>query len=168
MQTPSRVRPPKQARSQQTLERLLVAAETLLAERPWEQIGVAELCAAADASVGAFYARFTDKDALLDLLADAYRTDMARFAEQLGAAVRAAIEMAATIRLRPVLMTTAAMVVGVFPLLVASGAGAASRFNIGLVVTSGMLIGTLFTLFVVPTMYTLFAARHTPDATPPG
>ena len=53
------------------------------------------------------------------------------------------------IRLWPVLMTTAAMVVGVIPLLVASGAGAASRFNIGLVVTSGMLIGTLFTMFVV-------------------
>ena len=90
MPTPSRVRPPLQARSQQTLERLLIAAETLLAERPWEQIGVAELCAAADTSVGAFYARFTDKDAVLDLLADAYRADMARFAVQLGAAVRAA------------------------------------------------------------------------------
>jgi len=79
-----------------------------------------------------------------------------------GLGVREAIEQAAGIRLRPVLMTTAAMVVGVVPLLTASGAGAASRFNIGLVVTSGMLIGTLFTLFVVPTMYTLLAGRHLP------
>jgi multidrug efflux pump subunit AcrB len=77
-----------------------------------------------------------------------------------GLGIREAIEKAAGIRLRPVLMTTAAMVVGVVPLLTASGAGAASRFNIGLVVTSGMLIGTLFTLFVVPAMYTLFAGRH--------
>jgi multidrug efflux pump len=89
---------------------------------------------------------------------------MVDFANELqrreGVPIREAIERAAGIRLRPVLMTTAAMVVGVTPLLLASGAGAASRYNIGLVVTSGMLIGTLFTLFVVPTMYTLFAARH--------
>lgn len=66
-----------------------------------------------------------------------------------------AIEKAAAIRLRPILMTTAAMILGVVPLLIASGAGAASRFDIGLVIASGMLIGTLFTLFVVPVMYTL-------------
>jgi multidrug efflux pump len=68
---------------------------------------------------------------------------------------REAIEKAAAVRLRPILMTTAAMILGVFPLLIASGAGAASRFDIGLVISSGMLIGTLFTLFVVPVMYTL-------------
>jgi len=84
------MRPPRQARSQQTLERLLTAAERLLTERAWDRISVAEIVAAADASVGAFYARFDDKDALLDLLAERYRDDMARFAEQLGAAVRAA------------------------------------------------------------------------------
>lgn len=67
---------------------------------------------------------------------------------------RAAIEEAASIRLRPILMTTAAMVFGVVPLLMASGAGAVSRFNIGLVISSGLLIGTCFTLFVVPVMYT--------------
>jgi len=66
-----------------------------------------------------------------------------------------AIEEAAAIRLRPVLMTTAAMILGVVPLLVATGAGAHSRFDIGLVISSGMLIGTLFTLFIVPTMYIL-------------
>ncbi len=66
-----------------------------------------------------------------------------------------AIEQAAAIRLRPVLMTTAAMILGVVPLLIATGAGAHSRFDIGLVIASGMLIGTLFTLFVVPTMYIL-------------
>lgn len=66
---------------------------------------------------------------------------------------RAAIEEAAATRLRPILMTTAAMVVAMFPLLHASGAGGASRFAIGLVIASGMTIGTLFTLFVVPVVY---------------
>jgi len=73
---------------------------------------------------------------------------------------RAAVEEAAAIRLRPILMTTAAMVFGVFPLLIASGAGAVSRFDIGLVIATGLLIGTCFTLFVVPTMYTYIAEDH--------
>ena len=73
---------------------------------------------------------------------------------------RAAVEEAAAIRLRPILMTTAAMVFGVLPLLVASGAGAVSRFDIGLVIATGLLIGTCFTLFVVPTMYTYIAEDH--------
>jgi multidrug efflux pump len=57
-------------------------------------------------------------------------------------------------------MTTAAMVFGVMPLVFASGAGAVSRFNIGLVITTGMLIGTCFSLFIVPVMYTIFAKDH--------
>jgi multidrug efflux pump len=73
---------------------------------------------------------------------------------------RAAVEEAAAIRLRPILMTTAAMVFGVVPLLAASGAGAVSRFDIGLVIAAGLLIGTGFTLFVVPTMYTYIAEDH--------
>jgi len=73
---------------------------------------------------------------------------------------RASIEEAARIRLRPILMTTAAMVMGLVPLLFASGAGANSRFSIGLVIVVGMLVGTLFTLFVLPTMYTLLARDH--------
>jgi multidrug efflux pump len=73
---------------------------------------------------------------------------------------RAAVEEAASIRLRPILMTTAAMVFGVLPLLIASGAGAVSRFDIGLVISTGLLVGTCFTLFVVPTMYTYIAADH--------
>ncbi|USQ14721.1 efflux RND transporter permease subunit [Legionella lytica] len=73
---------------------------------------------------------------------------------------RAAVEEAAAIRLRPILMTTAAMVFGVLPLLIASGAGAVSRFDIGLVIAAGLLIGTCFTLFVVPTMYTYIAEDH--------
>jgi len=73
---------------------------------------------------------------------------------------RAAVEEAAAIRLRPILMTTAAMVFGVFPLLIANGAGAVSRFDIGLVIATGLLIGTCFTLFVVPTMYTYIAEDH--------
>lgn len=76
---------------------------------------------------------------------------------------KAAVEEAAGIRLRPILMTTAAMVFGVIPLLVATGAGAVSRFDIGLVIATGLLIGTGFTLFVVPTMYTYLAADHRSD-----
>src|SRR5690606_21744370 len=75
---------------------------------------------------------------------------------------RSAIEHAARVRLRPILMTTAAMVVGVVPLLFASGAGAASRFSIGIVIVAGMLIGTLFTLFVLPAVYTVLARDHRP------
>jgi multidrug efflux pump len=79
---------------------------------------------------------------------------------------RHAIEMAAGIRLRPILMTTAAMVLGVMPLITASGAGAVSRFNMGLVIASGIAIGTLFTLFVVPAMYMLLASRHVAKTAP--
>lgn len=70
---------------------------------------------------------------------------------------RTAIEMAAAIRLRPILMTTGAMVLGVLPLIRATGAGAVSRFSIGLVIASGISIGTFFTLFVVPAMYMFLA-----------
>jgi multidrug efflux pump len=80
--------------------------------------------------------------------------------QQQGRSKREAIEAAAAIRLRPILMTTAAMVLGVVPLLTASGAGAASRFDMGLVIASGLAIGTLFTLFVVPAVYMLIAADH--------
>ncbi|MGC4075985.1 MAG: efflux RND transporter permease subunit [Rubrivivax sp.] len=75
-----------------------------------------------------------------------------------------AIRRAAEIRMRPVLMTTAAMVVGLIPLLFASGAGAGSRFAIGIVVVCGMTIGTLFTLFVLPTVYSLLARDHHAEA----
>jgi multidrug efflux pump len=71
-----------------------------------------------------------------------------------------AIRAAAAIRLRPILMTTAAMVLGVVPLISATGAGAESRYNIGLVIASGISIGTLFTLFVVPVMYLILAQDH--------
>jgi multidrug efflux pump len=74
-----------------------------------------------------------------------------------GKAKREAVEMAAGIRLRPILMTTAAMVLGVLPLITASGAGAVGRFNMGLVIATGIAIGTLFTLFVVPAMYLFLA-----------
>ena len=77
-----------------------------------------------------------------------------------GRSKREAIETAAGIRLRPILMTTAAMVFGVMPLVLASGAGAAGRFNMGLVISTGIAIGTLFTLFVVPAMYMLLATEH--------
>ena len=74
--------------------------------------------------------------------------------------IHEAILKSAALRLRPILMTTAAMILGVVPLILASGAGAKSRINIGIVIAFGMLIGTCFTLFVVPTMYTLLARNH--------
>lgn len=77
-----------------------------------------------------------------------------------GKSKREAIEMAAGIRLRPILMTTASMVLGVVPLITATGAGAVSRYDIGLVIASGISIGTLFTLFVVPAMYLFLAEDH--------
>jgi multidrug efflux pump len=77
-----------------------------------------------------------------------------------GASKLDAILDAASIRLRPILMTTAAMVLGVLPLLIAGGAGAASRFNIGVVIVSGLSIGTLFTLFVLPAVYLHIAEDH--------
>ncbi len=90
------------------------------------------------------------------------------FANQLrrerGLDVRAAIEEAAAIRLRPVLMTTAAMVFAMIPLILATGAGAVSRFDIGLVIATGMSVGTLFTLFVLPCIYTLVAKPDRPAA----
>ncbi len=67
---------------------------------------------------------------------------------------------AATLRLRPILMTTGAMVLGSIPLALAHGAGAESRTQIGWVIVGGMSIGTLLTLFVVPTAYTLLARKH--------
>ena len=83
-----------------------------------------------------------------------------RLQEHDGYSRRAAIEEAAAVRLRPILMTTAAMVVGMIPLILASGAGAASRFNIGLTIFAGMSIGTVFTLFVTPMVYTFLARDH--------
>ncbi|MGD0023567.1 MAG: efflux RND transporter permease subunit [Xanthobacteraceae bacterium] len=80
--------------------------------------------------------------------------------QQAGRSKREAIEQAAGIRLRPILMTTAAMVLGVVPLITATGAGAVSRFQMGVVIASGLSIGTLFTLFVVPAVYLVFAADH--------
>jgi multidrug efflux pump len=73
---------------------------------------------------------------------------------------RAAVERASAIRLRPILMTTVAMMMAMVPLLTATGPGAVSRFDIGLVVTAGLGIGTLFTLFVVPAFYVLLARER--------
>lgn len=80
--------------------------------------------------------------------------------QRTGIAKRDAIQKAAHIRFRPIIMTTAAMVFGVIPLITATGAGALSRYNIGIVIATGLAIGTLFTLFVVPAMYMLLAADH--------
>nr|MBL8454625.1 efflux RND transporter permease subunit [Zoogloeaceae bacterium] len=92
------------------------------------------------------------------------------FANQLrdqGAAMREAVVEASVLRLRPILMTTGAMVLGAVPLALATGAGAESRQQIGWVIVGGLLLGTFFTLFVVPTVYSLLARRHrtvAPDA----
>ncbi len=77
--------------------------------------------------------------------------------QEQGFTPREAVEHAAGVRLRPILMTTAAMVLGVLPLLLARGPGAEARFSMGLVIATGMSIGTMFTLFVVPSFYILIA-----------
>jgi multidrug efflux pump len=74
---------------------------------------------------------------------------------------------AATLRLRPILMTTGAMVLGSVPLAIATGAGAESRQAIGWVIVGGLLLGTLLTLYVVPTAYMLLARTHRPAETHP-
>jgi len=73
-----------------------------------------------------------------------------------------AVRYAAQVRLRPILMTTFAMVAGLLPLLFSAGAGANSRFSIGLVIVAGLSVGTLFTLYVLPVIYTYMASKHQP------
>jgi len=87
------------------------------------------------------------------------------FANQLrgnGLSAIEAVQRSATLRLRPILMTTGAMVLGAIPLALAKGAGSESRQQIGWVIVGGMSLGTLLTIFVVPTMYSLFARKTTP------
>ena len=81
---------------------------------------------------------------------------------QEGKALKEATIEAASLRLRPILMTTGAMVLGALPLAWATGAGAESRQQIGWVIVGGMSLGTLLTIFVVPTVYTLFARKAVP------
>src|SRR6202030_3203616 len=86
-----------------------------------------------------------------------------QFANELqrqGSSKLAAVAQAARIRLRPVMMTSVATVAGHFPLTLVSGAGAAARNSIGLVLVGGMTIGTIFTLFIVPSLYMLIAKEH--------
>ena len=86
-----------------------------------------------------------------------------QFANELQRSGRGKLEAileASSIRLRPILMTTGAMVLGVFPLVIAGGAGAAGRINMGIVIFTGLSIGTLFTLFVVPAFYMLLGSDH--------
>jgi len=80
--------------------------------------------------------------------------------EEHGLDRRQAIIASAKVRLRPILMTTAAMALGVVPLITAQGAGAAARYSMGLVIFTGILIGTIFTLFVVPMFYTYISRRE--------
>jgi multidrug efflux pump len=87
--------------------------------------------------------------------------EFANHLQEKGREKLAAVIEAAGTRLRPVLMTTAATVVGHFPLVIASGPGAGARNSIGIMLVSGMIIGTLFTLFVVPSIYVLVARRRT-------
>ena len=80
--------------------------------------------------------------------------------QETGRTKLAAVIEAAATRLRPILMTTAATVVGHFPLVLATGPGAGARNSIGIMLVSGMIIGTVFTLFVVPSIYVLLARTH--------
>jgi multidrug efflux pump len=85
--------------------------------------------------------------------------------EMHGMRRRDAIVASAKVRLRPILMTTAAMALGVVPLIIAQGAGAAARYSMGLVIFTGILVGTMFTLFVVPMFYTFLASKDLPHHT---
>src|SRR5207248_1056524 len=80
--------------------------------------------------------------------------------QETGATKLGAVVEAAATRLRPILMTTAATVVGHFPLVLATGPGAGARNSIGTMLVSGMIIGSFFTLFVVPSIYVLLARTH--------
>lgn len=87
----------------------------------------------------------------------------ANYLQQQGRSKLEAVHEASLTRLRPILMTTAATVAGHFPLTLVTGAGAAARNSIGLVLVGGMTIGTLFTLFFVPSIYMLIAKKHVPE-----
>jgi multidrug efflux pump len=87
--------------------------------------------------------------------------EFANHLQETGKDKLAAIIEAAETRLRPILMTTAATVIGHFPLVLAKGPGAGARNSIGIMLVSGMIIGTLFTLFIVPSIYMLVARTHT-------
>jgi len=82
--------------------------------------------------------------------------------QERGLAKMAALREATLTRLRPVLMTSAATVFGHFPLVLVSGPGSAARNSIGMVLVTGMSLGTIFTLFIVPVFYSLIAAEHKP------
>jgi multidrug efflux pump len=89
--------------------------------------------------------------------------EFANHRQEHGLSKLEAVREAAVTRLRPILMTTIATVVGHFPLTLVTGAGAAARNSIGIVLVGGMTIGTLFTLFVVPCVYVLIAKDHSRD-----
>src|SRR5207302_11505081 len=84
--------------------------------------------------------------------------------QETGKSKLAAVIEAAGTRLRPILMTTAATVMGHFPLILATGPGAGARNSIGIMLVTGMIIGSAFTLFVVPSIYVLLARTHTANA----
>jgi multidrug efflux pump len=86
--------------------------------------------------------------------------EFANHLQETGLTKLAAVIEAAGTRLRPILMTTAATVVGHFPLVLATGPGAGARNSIGIMLVSGMIVGTVFTLFVVPSIYVLVARSH--------
>ncbi|MEY8198578.1 MAG: efflux RND transporter permease subunit [Colwellia sp.] len=86
--------------------------------------------------------------------------EFANHAQELGANKLAAVTEAATTRLRPILMTTAATILGHFPLVLVTGAGAEARNSIGIILVAGMFIGTIFTLFILPSFYLLLAEKR--------
>ena len=86
--------------------------------------------------------------------------EFANHAQEEGATKLAAVTEAATTRLRPILMTTAATILGHFPLVLVTGAGAEARNSIGIILVAGMFIGTVFTLFILPSFYLLLAEKR--------
>jgi multidrug efflux pump len=89
--------------------------------------------------------------------------EFANHLQETGKSKLAAVIEASSTRLRPILMTTAATVIGHFPLVLATGPGAGARNSIGIMLVSGMIIGTAFTLFVVPSIYVVIARTHVAD-----
>ena len=92
--------------------------------------------------------------------------EFANHLQEMGKTKLDAVVEAASTRLRPILMTTAATVIGHFPLVLAKGPGAGARNSIGVMLVSGMIVGTLFTLLVVPSIYMLVARKHEAASSP--
>lgn len=153
----------KRSRSLQLPDALLDAAEAVVAREGIASLTLDAIAAEIRMSKGGVLHHFPTKDRLVEAMvvrsAKAWRAHFTRAYELMapgpGRMVRALLHHCLS-----VLMMSAAMVLGQLPLVVVSGPGAAARNSIGIILVAGMIIGTLFTLFVVPVFYSLLAADH--------